>query len=174
MQRLNNQLNKQSLGGDIMTTREAEKLYLAQHKVEHEYKGYAIYNPKNKPVEELPFIYGFNNGGSAGWYSAQLIAEDGHAMGSHACSHEGYMKHDLGILEGTRSDRHEGFRKHYPDGYRMDFISSVDVKGHKGLDRAYELNQELSEEAKKKKWIKMQKRGYKTAREALKEARDGK
>ena len=116
----------------------------AKHGHEMEDKGYAVYNPKNKDIKELPIIYGFNNGGSPGWYHAQLLAEDGVALGSHLCSAECYMLDDLGILEGTREDRHEDFKKHYPDGYRMDFISKASVKDHEGLAEAYRKNQELS------------------------------
>ena len=105
----------------------------------------AIYNPLKKPLEELPIIYGFNNGGSTGMLSAQLIAEDGTALGGHCCSSEGYMLGDLGILEGTRPDRHETFKKHYPDGYKMEFVSSDEVRTHQGLTKAYELNQQESE-----------------------------
>jgi hypothetical protein len=104
---------------------------------------YAIYNPHNKPIEELPVIYGFNNGGSPGWYSGELLAEDGHFLGSHICTNEGYMLGDLGIYEGHRPDRHEDFKKHYPDGYRMDFISLNEVKTDSGLMKAYEKNQEM-------------------------------
>lgn len=125
-----------------MTTEAAARLYEAQHNQQMEGKGYAVFNPHNKPVSELPIIYGFNNGGSPGWYSACLIAEDGEGLGGHVCSSEGYMLHDLGILEGTRSDRHEGFQKHYPDGYRMDFIPASDVLTHPGLEAAYQRNQE--------------------------------
>lgn len=127
-----------------MTTPAAERHYLARHEHEMEGKGWAVFNPHGKPIEELPIIYGFNNGGSPGWYSAELIAEDGTGMGGHICSHEGYMPHDLGILEGSRPDRHERFQKHYPEGYRMEFIPLRDVKEHKGLDAAYEKNQELA------------------------------
>lgn len=88
---------------------------------------FAIFNPHNKPVDQLPVIYGFNNGGSPGFYYACLLAEDGTSLGSHICSHEGFMYGDLGILEGHRADRHEGFRKHYPEGYRMDFVPEPDV-----------------------------------------------
>jgi hypothetical protein len=88
----------------------------------------------------LPVIYGFNNGGSPGWYLACLIAQDGTALGSHMCSDPCYMPHDLGILEGSRDDRHEGFRKHYPDGYRMEFVDG-DPRDHAGLMAAYQLNQ---------------------------------
>ena len=83
-------------------------------------------------------IYGFNNGGSPGWFSGVLFAEDGTPLGGHICSHEGYMRGDLGIIEGYRPDRHEAFRQHYPDGYRMEFVSYGDVLSHPGLSAAIE------------------------------------
>ncbi len=98
----------------------------------------AIYNSNNKEVDELPLIFGFNNGGRSGWLHAQLLAENGAALGSHLCSSEGFMYQDLGILEGTRPDRHEGFKKHYPDGYRMKFVQPDDER----LLLAYEKNQQ--------------------------------
>ena len=124
-----------------MTTAAAAQLYLAQHLVEWEGKGYSAFNPQNKPLNELPVIYGFNNGGSSGWLSAVLIAEDGEGLGGHCCSDEGYMPHDLGVIDGSRPDRHETFQKHYPDGYRMDFVPYDDVKSHEGLSNAFSLNQ---------------------------------
>jgi hypothetical protein len=130
-----------------MTTPAASRLYEAQHLAEMEGRDYAIHNPHGKPVSELPVIYGFNNGGSPGWYSAVLLAEDGTGLGGHCCSAESYMPHDLGILEGTRPDRHEGFREHYPDGYRMEFVSASEVLAHPGLTLAYERNQEKARAA---------------------------
>jgi hypothetical protein len=85
-------------------------------------------------------IYGFNNGGSAGLLSAVLIAEDGTTLGGHACSAEGYMPYDLGVIEGSRPDRHETFRAHYPEGYRMEFVPYADVAGHAALKEAFRLN----------------------------------
>lgn len=103
-------------------------------------RGYAIFNPHGKPVEELPFIIGFNNGGRPGWHEAVLLAADGTGLGGHICSSEGYMRHDLGILEGTRPDRHETFRKYYPDGYRMDFVGYANVLADERLKEAFRLN----------------------------------
>lgn len=100
----------------------------------------AIFNPNNLPIKDLPFIYGFNNGGNPGMLSGVLLAEDGTGMGGHLCSEEGFMYGDLGILDGTRPDRHESFKKHYPNGYRMKFI--CDPTNHTGLMLAYERNQE--------------------------------
>lgn len=128
-----------------MTTPQAEIAYLNQHLSTWGEKGYAIFNPHNKPIGDLPVIYGFNNGGSPGWYSGCLLASDGTGMGGHVCSNEGYMPHDLGIIDGSRPDRHETFRSHYPDGYRMDFIPASDVMMHPGLDAAYKLNQAMAE-----------------------------
>src|SRR5690606_29479631 len=99
----------------------------------------AIHNPHGRPVEELPVIYGFNNGGIPGWLSGVLIAADGTPLGGHLCSHEAYMPDDLGVTEGWRPDRHEEFRAHYPDGYRMVFVGYGDVREHAGLMAAIEL-----------------------------------
>lgn len=134
-----------------MTTQAAERLYQAQHQHEMQGKRWAVVNPHGRPIDELPIIYGFNNGGSPGWYSAVLLAEDGTGMGGHCCSHECYMEHDLGILEGTRPDRHEGFLKHYPDGYRMEFVGASEVRTHTGLEAAYQKNQELARSAETEK-----------------------
>jgi hypothetical protein len=108
---------------------------------------FVVFNPHDQPVYMLPVIYGFNNGGSPGWYSGCLIAEDGNGMGGHVCSDEGFMYADLGIIEGWRDNRHEAFRKHYPDGYRMDFVPMEEVRAHAGLEAAYNKNQELAKEA---------------------------
>lgn len=99
---------------------------------------YEIYNPNNLPVEQLPFIFGFNNGGSPGFWCGTLLSEDGHYLGGHLCSDEWFMLGDLGILKGTRPDRHGVFRNHYPDGYRMDFISFNDTYTHELLNKAIE------------------------------------
>jgi hypothetical protein len=99
---------------------------------------FAVFNPLNKPSEELPVIWGFNNGGPYGFMSGCLLADDGEALGGHCCSNEGFMYGDLGILEGSRPDRHETFRRHYPDGYRMDFVAGDDVQTHPGLEAAHQ------------------------------------
>lgn len=98
---------------------------------------FVVYNPHDKPVDELPVVYGFNNGGSPGWHYAVAISEDGFNLGEHICSHEAFMPADLGVIEGTRSDRHDNsYRKHYPDGYRMDFVPYENISEHVGLQAA--------------------------------------
>lgn len=133
------------MGVKSMTTKAAAASYLAEHLYSLKGKNYALYNPANKPINELPVIYGFNNGGAAGWLFAVLVAEDGTDLGGHCCSNEAYMKHDLGILEGTRLDRHKTFKDHYPEGYRMDFVPYEEARNHKGLIKAYKLRKEVTE-----------------------------
>ena len=124
-----------------MTTAAAEQRYLAQHLVEWAGKGYAVHNPQGLPLGDLPVIYGFNNGGADQCYEGVLLAEDGTYLGKHICSHECYMLGDLGVLDGSRSDRHKTFMEHYPDGYRMDFVPMRDSGSHAGLESAYANNQ---------------------------------
>lgn len=123
-----------------MTTPAAAALYEAQHVHATAHLNNAVYNPSGKPIDELPVIYGFNNGGSDGWYPAVAIAQDGTLLGSHICSSEAYMRHDLGVLEGTRPDRHALYQNHYPDGYRMDFVPGADVLFHTELNAALAAN----------------------------------
>ena len=122
-----------------MTTEAAARLYEAKHVLEWDGVPLATYNPLSKPIEDLPVIYGFNNGGQEGWFWAVLMAEDGTSLGGHFCSSEGYMPHDLGCIEGARPDRHEEFQKHYPDGYRMEFVGYKNVEKHEKLMAAIGL-----------------------------------
>lgn len=104
----------------------------------------AVFNPHSKPLEELPVIYGFNNGGSIGFLDAVAIAEDGNVLGSHLCSYEYYIPGDLGLLEGSRPDRHtNSYQVHYPDGYRMEFVPSSEIETHEGLKKAFKANAEI-------------------------------
>ena len=131
-----------------MTTKEAAARYEHEHLAMWHGRPCAVFNPQEKPCQDLPVIYGFNNGGSLGMMSAVLIAEDGTGLGSHCCSSEGYMPHDLGVLEGSRPDRHENdFQKHYPDGYRMEFVGYEGVAGHEKLQAAFALRAKAVEES---------------------------
>lgn len=96
----------------------------------------ARFNPNNIPDENLPIIYGFNNGQYGNDAQGVLVTEDGEIVGSHICSHEGFMLGDLGIIEGSAPHRHEVFKKIYPDGYRMEFVSLNRVPDHPGLQAA--------------------------------------
>jgi hypothetical protein len=100
-----------------------------------------IYNPHGRPMCELPTIWGYNAGkcGSAMWH-AQLVADDGARLGGHVCSSEGFMYGDLGILKGSRPDRHAEFRDHYPDGYKMDFVPHAEVPTHDRLQKALKVS----------------------------------
>lgn len=96
----------------------------------------------------LPKIFAFSNVVGVGDGVAYAMAEDGTVLGSHWCSSEHYVPHDLGVTDGTRPDRHETYAKHYPDGYEMEFVRAADVKDHPEFQRAVALNQRQAENAK--------------------------
>lgn len=116
----------------------------------------AIYNPHGKPVDELPTIYGFNNGGSSMGLVGMLLAENGIGLGSHICSHEHYMPGDLGVLDGSRPDRHETFREHYPDGYRMEFVGYDAVPTHAKLNAVFKVAEEVYAKSKAEEAVKVE------------------
>ena len=99
-------------------------------------------------MTDVPKIFVFSNTRRGGEGICYAMAEDGTVLGSHLCSHEVYARHDLGVIAGSRKDRHVDYAKHYPDGYEMEFVYAKDVLSHKGLMRAFELNQKQGKEAK--------------------------
>ncbi len=125
-----------------MTTEGAAALYLAQHQMEVFGRPVAVFNPKSLPLEQLPAIFAFSNVRGGGDGICCAMAEDGVVLGWHWCSNEGYAPNDLGVLDGCRDDRHEHYRKHYPDGYRMEFVKSSEVAEHPALRLAFHRNQE--------------------------------
>lgn len=94
-----------------------------------------IYNPNKANVDELPVIYGFSNNPPSDECGLEglLLAQDGTFLGGHLCSSEAWMKTDLGIVGNHRPDRHKDFIKHYPDGYRMEFVPYSEIDDHVGL-----------------------------------------
>ncbi len=95
--------------------------------------------------EAKPKIFIFSNVKGGGDGVCYAMAEDGTVLGSHWCSCEAWAWNDLGGREGSRPDRHEHYRKHYPQGYEMEFVPHGDVSTHPGLVRAFELNQKQAE-----------------------------
>lgn len=91
-------------------------------------------------------IYCFNNGGSAGFFEALAIADDGNVLASHLCSHEGYMAHDLGM---TSDWKHENFNEHFgKDNWILVWVD--DPMNDERTKKAFALNKALGEEAKRK------------------------
>lgn len=88
-----------------------------------------------------PKIYVFSNVLHGQEGPCYALAEDGTVLETHWCSNEAFARLDLGMIPGMRSDRHETYQKHYPDGYEMEFIPASAVDQHEGLKRAYEANQ---------------------------------
>lgn len=129
-----------------MTTKSAAEMYLQQHLATCAGKDVAVYNPNEKNIEDLPIIYGFNNGGGGDMWYGQLLSEDGTPLGAHLCSHEAYMWYDLGILEGARPDRHEDFKAYYPDGYKMEFVRKEDIDDHEDFLKTLKIAIRMQEE----------------------------
>lgn len=90
-------------------------------------------------------IYAFNNGGRPNWYRCIAIAEDGHIVGNHICSHEGFMKSDIGV---TSEWHHEDYKKHYPDGFIVEWVDTDKLDIHEGLKAALEKNKALPDSAR--------------------------
>lgn len=96
-----------------------------------------------------PKIFVFSNVVGGGDGIAYAMAEDGTVLGSHWCSNEGFARHDLGAVEGSRPDRHANdYAPHYPDGYEMEFVPAREVMAHAGLQAAFKLNQQQAEQEK--------------------------
>lgn len=82
-------------------------------------------------------IYIFDNSPNGDqWHHAVALAEDGHGLGSHICSHPAYIPYDMGI---TSERKREEYRAHYPDGYELILTTATSPE----VQAAYKLNQEL-------------------------------
>lgn len=102
----------------------------------------AIHNPLDRPVEDLPVVYGVSQGGPRFFISGILISEDGRVFGAHVSSNEFYLPGDLQVLASHVGARHEAIRAAYPEGYRMEFIRHFDAGNHEGLRGALAKNRE--------------------------------
>ena len=78
----------------------------------------------------LPAIYLFSQSRD-GDGEALSMAEDGTVLGSHWCSHWGYMRHDL----HDRADRKATCEAHYPNGYRVVVLGSGGLPPQEVIDR---------------------------------------
>lgn len=111
-----------------------------KHGVSHDYSVLRV--PTVEARKAMHKIYIFNNGGSREWYSAVAIADDGHCLAQHICSHEGFMAHDTGI---TSNWKHENYNEHFGEGnWELEWVP--DPRNHPGLEAAYALNQQLGKE----------------------------
>lgn len=101
---------------------------------------------RNGKMEKKHEIYCFNNGGSPQFLHALALADDGHVVAEHICSHECYMAHDLGM---TSSWKHENYNKHFGEGNWV-LVWIDDPAEDERVKAAMVLNEKLREEAEKK------------------------
>ena len=100
---------------------------------------------------DKPKVYVFSGVKDGGEGACFALAEDGTLLGSHFCTHEGFAKQDLGMVEGIREDRREDYAKHYPDGYTMEFVAAKDYEAHEELNKAMKLNKKRKPVPRSKK-----------------------
>lgn len=83
-------------------------------------------------------ILAFNNGGSRGFQSCVAIGEDWRIVGNHCCSHEGFMKGDIGVVGNWH---HEEYDSAYGRGnWTIEWVETSDLKTHAGLIAAIAEN----------------------------------
>lgn len=70
---------------------------------------------------------------------AFALAEDGTALCSHISAREELVPVDLGV-DGTKPQLEERYRKHFPGGYRVEFVKLADTDAHDGLRAALHAN----------------------------------
>lgn len=88
-------------------------------------------------ITQMHKIYAFNNGGSPGWLHAVALGDDGRVVAGHICSHESFMRHDLGVSGSNW--KHEQYDKYYGAGnWSIEWVDDPDT--HEGLKAAIELN----------------------------------
>lgn len=107
----------------------------------------SIHNPHDQPLDSLPVIYGYCKGGGF-LLRGIVVAEDGTLFGGYAHRTDEGLQKSLGMIEGSRPDRQEVFRDHYPDGYRTQYVTFREFRAGTvpGLVRALELSQEKPSE----------------------------
>lgn len=123
--------------------------------------------------EALPRIYVFDNTNQHEWHHGIAIAEDGVCVAQHCSSTLWFCMTDMGmpidataavVNEHARDDdttqdyrefkvtpfsyfKHDLYKKHYPNGYILEWIPRDQIESHEGLTAAYKKNQELPEPA---------------------------
>jgi hypothetical protein len=81
--------------------------------------------------------------GAGDWHSMLAVAEDGHVLAAHICSHHGFAQRDMGIHpDGWKRDK---YAAHYPAGFEVLFIESKDINTHPGLQAAFAAARALDE-----------------------------
>jgi hypothetical protein len=68
-----------------------------------------------------PTIFVFCNSCAPEWHSIVALAEDGTGLAGHACSSHGFALHDMGL---TSNWKHDKYDKHYPDGWKLEWVDS--------------------------------------------------
>lgn len=92
-----------------------------------------------------PTIYAFCNTppNMNDWYSCLAMAEDGHVLAEHICSHPHWGPLDLGVRGDTPigNQKRAKYAEHYPNGYEIVWLTDP---SDPRLVAAYALNQQIA------------------------------
>lgn len=104
-----------------------------------------VYNPNDiEDLETLPVIFGYVVRKGRGYCNVAAMSEDGVTLYEHSCSDESWAAIDLGVAKFTALDVHENvYKKHYPDGYHMEWVSEFEVEKHERFQAALDANSEM-------------------------------
>lgn len=99
--------------------------------------------PLTEEEKVKPKIYLFcvPGGMRSGDVIGYALAEDGNGLGSHLSSNEDFSKHDMGL---TSNWKHDGYKKHYPEGYDLEWIMEEKLDSHARFQKALAINKELA------------------------------
>ncbi|MGB8520825.1 MAG: hypothetical protein WCD38_11750 [Candidatus Tumulicola sp.] len=90
------------------------------------------------PSKPKIFICGAPGGLRKGDYIGNALAEDGTPLGEPLCSSLDFVMRDMGV---TSDWKHDGYKKHYPDGYCLVWLGAWPEEGeHPAFDAALALN----------------------------------
>ena len=90
------------------------------------------------PEHRLPTIYGYAHPLETGDVLAIAVAEDGTYLASHLSSNEVFASADLFMNTLWEQYLHEKYVKHYPLGYKTEWVPSHEMASHAGLQAALE------------------------------------
>lgn len=107
----------------------------------------AIHNINKETA--LPRIYVFSMEGNPGEGPFIAMAEDGAIVGNHYCSSEAWACHDL-ISNLTPNHHFEEYKRHYPNGFEMEFCCAkerfINVRLAKAIERSIAATQVVADQ----------------------------
>ena len=98
---------------------------------------WTVFNPMQRPISDLPVVYGYEIQVKGIVTFNGLISDDGtsYAVDTYGCAD---APHFLGVVSGSRPHIDARLQADYPGGYRMEFVPWLFLEEHEGLMRAFD------------------------------------